>query len=88
MQMLSTPLYPYQEEGMLHLTFQGRDILSDEMGLGKTTQAIAAAEFLRRLHNIQRVLVVIYSLRQVVNPQVFGPLFKFNRQPKSTYSLN
>lgn len=58
LQMLSTPLYPYQEEGMLHLAFQGRALLSDEMGLGKTIQAIAAAELLRRLHHIQRVLIV------------------------------
>jgi hypothetical protein len=57
-QVVSSPLYPYQEEGMLHLAFQGRAILADEMGLGKTIQAIAAAELLRRLQNIQRVLIV------------------------------
>lgn len=58
LQMLSTPLYPYQEEGMAHLAFQERAILADEMGLGKTIQAIAAAELLRRLHQIQRVVVI------------------------------
>lgn len=59
MEMVSVPLYPYQEEGMLHLAFQGRALLADEMGLGKTIQAIAACELLRRLHNIKRVLVVV-----------------------------
>lgn len=58
LQMLSASLYPYQEEGMLHLAFQRRAILADEMGLGKTIQAIAAAELLRRQKNIQRVLIV------------------------------
>ena len=58
MQMLSASLYPYQEEGMLHLAFQQRAILADEMGLGKTIQAIAAAELLRRQNNIERVLIV------------------------------
>jgi SNF2 family DNA or RNA helicase len=58
MQMVSAKLYPYQEEGMLHLAFQKRALLADEMGLGKTIQAIAACELLRRLHGIQRVLVI------------------------------
>lgn len=57
-QMLNVPLYPYQEEGMLHLAFQGRALLADDMGLGKTIQAIAACELLRRLHNIKRVVVI------------------------------
>ena len=51
-------LYPYQEEGMLHLAFGERALLADEMGLGKTVQAIAACELLRRLRGIERVLVV------------------------------
>ncbi len=52
------PLYPYQQEGMLHLAFTGRALLADEMGLGKTVQAIAASELLHRLHSIDTVLVV------------------------------
>ena len=52
------PLYDYQREGMLHLAFGERAILADEMGLGKTVQAVAASELLRRLHGIERVLVV------------------------------
>ena len=58
LQMLSCTLFPYQEEGMLHLAFQGRAILADEMGLGKTIQAIAACELLRRLGRVKRVMVV------------------------------
>ncbi len=55
LQMLSCKLFPYQEEGMLHLAFKGRAILADEMGLGKTIQAIAAAELLHRLGRVKRV---------------------------------
>ena len=51
-------LYPYQQEGMLHLAFSGRALLADEMGLGKTVQAIAACELLRRTLGIRRVLVI------------------------------
>ncbi|CAN5825887.1 hypothetical protein BH20PSE1_BH20PSE1_13470 [soil metagenome] len=58
MEVLHAPLYPYQQEGMLHLAFSGRALLADEMGLGKTIQAIAACELLRRLRGIERVLVV------------------------------
>jgi len=52
------PLYPYQQEGMLHLAFTGRALLADEMGLGKTVQAIAACELLRHIMGIRRVLVI------------------------------
>jgi superfamily II DNA or RNA helicase len=52
------PLYPYQREGMLHLSFRERTLLADEMGLGKTIQAIAACALLHRLGNAARVLVV------------------------------
>ena len=52
------PLYPYQQEGMLHLAFGERAMLADEMGLGKTVQAIAACELLRQIRGIGRVLIV------------------------------
>jgi len=52
------PLYPYQQEGMLHLAFTGRALLADEMGLGKTVQAVAACELLRHTRGIRRVLVI------------------------------
>lgn len=56
--VLSTPLYGYQEEGLLHLTFGRRTLLADDMGLGKTVQAIAAAALLKQLRDIQHVLIV------------------------------
>ncbi len=56
--MTKLPLYPYQQEGMMHLAFTGRALLADEMGLGKTVQAIAACELLNRLHPLDRVLVI------------------------------
>src|SRR5213596_2809218 len=36
------PLYPYQREGMLLLSFTERASLADKMGLGNSYQAIAA----------------------------------------------
>jgi superfamily II DNA or RNA helicase len=56
--VISTPLYQYQEEGVTHLTFGRRVLLADDMGLGKTVQAIAAAALLKQLRDIQRVLIV------------------------------
>ncbi len=56
--LVKLPLYPYQQEGMLHLAFTDRALLADEMGLGKTVQAIAACEMLRRTRGIRRVLVI------------------------------
>ncbi len=56
--VISTPLYGYQEEGVMHLTFGRRVLLADDMGLGKTVQAIAAAALLKQLRDIQRVLIV------------------------------
>ncbi len=56
--ILKLALYPYQQEGMLHLALKERALLGDEMGLGKTIQAIAACELLRRTQNIKTVLVV------------------------------
>ncbi|MDY6877518.1 MAG: DEAD/DEAH box helicase [Chloroflexota bacterium] len=56
--VLSTPLYGYQEEGLLHLAFGRRALLADDMGLGKTVQAIAAAALLKQLRDIQHVLIV------------------------------
>ena len=56
--MLSTRLYPYQEEGALHLTFGRRTMLADDMGLGKTVQGIAAAVMLKELRDIRSVLII------------------------------
>ncbi|MEI6034714.1 MAG: DEAD/DEAH box helicase [Verrucomicrobiae bacterium] len=54
----SSPLFPYQREGMLHLAFNERALLADEMGLGKTIQAIAACALLHHLGKARRVLIV------------------------------
>jgi len=56
--LISTPLYGYQEEGLLHLAFGRRVLLADDMGVGKTVQAIAAAALLKQLRDIQHILVV------------------------------
>jgi len=58
MSLLSTRLYPYQEDGALHLAFGARTMLADDMGLGKTVQAIAACSLLHQLRDIEKVLVV------------------------------
>lgn len=58
MHLVRHRLYPYQEQGALHLAFTERALLGDEMGLGKTVQAVAACELLRQLRGIERVLVV------------------------------
>ena len=56
--VLSTRLYPYQEEGAMHLVFGRRSLLADDMGLGKTVQAIAASALLKELRDIKQVLVI------------------------------
>lgn len=56
--VLATKLYPYQEQGAMHLAFGRRAMLADDMGLGKTVQAIAAAALLKELRDIQRVLII------------------------------
>lgn len=56
--LLKTPLYPYQAEGALFAARVGRALIGDEMGLGKTIQAIAAAELLGRHCGAERVLIV------------------------------
>lgn len=56
--ILKTPLYPYQREGALFAVKAGRSLIGDDMGLGKTVQALAAAELMVRLFNIQKALIV------------------------------
>jgi len=73
----TSPLFPYQREGMLHLAFRERALLADEMGLGKTIQAIAACALLRQLGKAERVLVVTpASLKSEWEEQIrkFTPL--------------
>ena len=56
--VLSTKLYPYQEEGAMHLAFGRRAMLADDMGLGKTVQAIAAAGLLKEMRDIQKAVII------------------------------
>lgn len=56
--VLSSKLYPYQEQGAMHLAFGRRAMLADDMGLGKTVQAIAAAALLKEMRDIQRAVVI------------------------------
>lgn len=56
--VLSTKLYPYQEQGAMHLAFGRRAMLADDMGLGKTVQAIAASALLKEMRDIQRALII------------------------------
>ena len=56
--LLTTPLYPYQKEGIRFAFAKGRSIIADEMGLGKTIQAIGTAELMRKEKLIQSTLIV------------------------------
>lgn len=56
--IISTPLYDYQKDGVLHLAFGRRVLLADDMGLGKTVQAIAAVSLLKQLRDIKHVLII------------------------------
>ena len=56
--VLSTKLYPYQEQGAMHLAFGRRAMLADDMGLGKTVQAIAAAALLKEMRDIQKAIII------------------------------
>ncbi|HLE90250.1 MAG TPA: SNF2-related protein, partial [Anaerolineales bacterium] len=56
--VLSAKLYPYQEQGAMHLAFGRRAMLADDMGLGKTVQAIAAAALLKEMRDIQKTVII------------------------------
>ncbi|HSQ40540.1 MAG TPA: DEAD/DEAH box helicase, partial [Anaerolineales bacterium] len=56
--VLSTTLYPSQEQGAMHLAFGRRAMLADDMGLGKTVQAIAASALLKEMRDIQKALII------------------------------
>ena len=58
LEVLSTKLYPYQEQGAMHLAFGRRAMLADDMGLGKTVQAIAAAALLKEMRDIQKAVII------------------------------
>ncbi len=56
--ILKTKLYPYQKEGALFAVNAGRCLIGDDMGLGKTVQALAAAELMAKLFNMEKALIV------------------------------
>ncbi|MBI4067859.1 DEAD/DEAH box helicase [Candidatus Kaiserbacteria bacterium] len=56
--LVTTTLYPYQQDGILFAARAGRALIADEMGLGKTIQALALAELLKKKYGIRRVLIV------------------------------
>jgi len=56
--ILSTKLFPYQEQGILFAAKAGRSMICDEMGLGKTIQAIGVAELMKEERGISSVLIV------------------------------
>ncbi|MCX6277537.1 MAG: DEAD/DEAH box helicase [Bacteroidetes bacterium] len=56
--ILSTKLFPYQEQGVLFAAKAGRSMICDEMGLGKTIQAIGVAELMKEEKGISNVLIV------------------------------
>jgi SNF2 family DNA or RNA helicase len=81
MDFLRHPLYPYQQEGVLHLAFNERSLLADDMGLGKTVEAIGACELLRQTRNVERVLVVCpVSLKTEWEEQIS----RFSKMPSRT----
>ncbi|MCZ2100771.1 MAG: DEAD/DEAH box helicase [Chitinophagales bacterium] len=56
--IIKADLFPYQKEGVEFALRKGRCLIADDMGLGKTIQAIAAAEGMKKLLGISKVLIV------------------------------
>ena len=56
--IIKADLFPYQKQGIEFALRKSRCLLADDMGLGKTIQAIGAAEGMRKLYAISKVLIV------------------------------
>ncbi len=56
--LVKANLFPYQKQGIEFALRRGRCLLADDMGLGKTLQAIGAAEAMKQLQGISKVLIV------------------------------
>ncbi len=56
--IIKADLFPYQKEGVEFALRKGRCLIADDMGLGKTIQAIGAAEAMKKLFGITKVLIV------------------------------
>ncbi len=57
-EIIKADLFPYQKEGVEFALRKGRSLIADDMGLGKTIQAIAAAEGMKSLYGISKVLII------------------------------
>jgi superfamily II DNA or RNA helicase len=57
-QIIKANLFEYQKQGVDFALRTGRCMLADDMGLGKTIQAIGAAEGMKQLFGISKVLIV------------------------------
>ncbi len=56
--IIKADLFPYQKTGIEFALRKSRCLLADDMGLGKTIQAIGAAEGMKKLYGISKVLIV------------------------------
>jgi hypothetical protein len=93
--VLSTKLYPYQEQGAMHLAFGRRAMLADDMGLGKTVQAIAAAALLKEMRDIQTAVVICPlrsntsgRVRFGASPRCLSPWWKATSKPAAPSTAN
>lgn len=56
--IIKADLFRYQKEGIEFALRKSRCLIADDMGLGKTIQAIGAAEAMRKLFGISKVLII------------------------------
>ncbi|MBS1588526.1 MAG: DEAD/DEAH box helicase [Bacteroidetes bacterium] len=56
--IIKTSLFPYQQQGVTFALRKSRCLIADDMGLGKTIQAIGAAEGMKKLFGISKVLII------------------------------
>ena len=57
-ELIKLTLYDYQKEGILKAVVAGRFLIADDMGLGKTIQSIAIARIMKKLFNVEKVLII------------------------------
>jgi len=63
--VLTKPLFPYQQDAVKYMTASGRSLLALRMGGGKTASVLAVCEILKTTDKIFRVLLVVpASLKQ------------------------
>ena len=63
--VLTKPLFSYQQDAVKHMVAAGRTLLALRMGGGKTASTIAACEILKTTDKVSRVLLIVpASLKQ------------------------